>query len=54
MKVRNLITLGFGLLGMLIAHGVWHLWTDHNTFHELLDAIQRQNLQQIQQSKEQK
>lgn len=43
--VRNIIALFFGIIGCLIALAVWHLYVDHVTFHNLLNAIAAQQQQ---------
>jgi len=31
--------VGAGALGMLLMLAAWHLYTDHATFHQLINAI---------------
>lgn len=34
-----LLSIGLGLVGMLVALVVWHLWVDHQTWHVLLNNL---------------
>lgn len=36
---RNLVALAFGLLGMGVALGAWHLWQDHQNLHALINMV---------------
>ena len=40
--------IGAGVLGFMLAWGSWHLYIDHQNFHALLNAIQQQQIQQVQ------
>ena len=40
---RHFIALIVGLLGMLLGLVLWHAWTDHQTWHQLLANIAAQS-----------
>lgn len=37
----GLIAIALGLVGVLLGHIGWHLWTDHQTWHTLLNNLAR-------------
>lgn len=36
---KHLLSLGFGLAGMLLALLIWHAYSDHVLLHQVVDAI---------------